>query len=80
VKDKDFGRTDIDKLYIKSNENRTIINKSTVINNTRVDKIRNVTYHAGPDKTLVEKQTGKTITPVVIKESKKPEQTLNKII
>jgi len=76
VRGGDFGRRDINNRYVNSSNNVTIINNTTVINNTRLDKTRNVTYHGGPDRTEVEKHTGKTIAPVVIKESTKPGQSL----
>jgi hypothetical protein len=78
VRDRDFGRTNINNYYVNSSNNVTIINNSTVINNTQVDKSRNVTYNAGPDRIEVEKHVGKTITPVAIKESSTPGQNLSK--
>jgi len=78
VRTSDFGRRDINNYYVNSTNNVTIINNSTVINNIRVDKSNNVTYHAGPDRTEVEKHVGKTIAPVAIKASSTPGQNLNK--
>jgi len=78
MKGKDLGRKNIDNYYINSSNNETIINNSTVINNVRVDKSHNVTYNAGPDKTDVEKHIGKSITPVSVKESNKPGQSITK--
>jgi hypothetical protein len=77
VRDRDFGRRDINNYYINTTNNITIINKSTVINNTQVDRARNVTYNAGPARAEVEKVGGRKITPVAIKESNKPGQSLN---
>jgi hypothetical protein len=77
MRGRDFGRTDINNYYVNSSNNVTIINNSTVINNPRMDKTRNVTYNAGPDRTEVEKHIGKTITPITIKESSKPGQNLS---
>jgi hypothetical protein len=77
VRDRDFGRTNINNYYINSSNNVTIINNSTVINNTRVNKTQNVTYNAGPDRAEVEHRAGRTITPVAIKESNKPGQNLS---
>ena len=78
VRDRDFGRRNINNYYINSSNNVTIINNSTVINNIRVDNSRNVTYNAGPERTEVEKHVGKTITPVAIKERSQPGQSLSK--
>ncbi|MCX6252330.1 MAG: hypothetical protein NTX61_16480 [Bacteroidetes bacterium] len=73
-----MGRTNINNYYVNNSNNVTIINNSTVINNTRVDRTRNVTYNAGPDRGEVEKRVGKPITPVAIRESSKPGQNLSK--
>jgi hypothetical protein len=64
VKSGYFGRTDIDNYYVSTKNNVTIINNTTVINK-------------GPDKAQVEKHLGKTITPIVIKEIRKPGQSLS---
>ncbi|MCX6286700.1 MAG: hypothetical protein NTY96_06255 [Bacteroidetes bacterium] len=78
VHDRDFGRRNINSYYVKSSNNVTIINNSTVIYNTHIDKSRNVTYNSGPERTEVEKRAGKKFTPVAIKESSRPGQTMNK--
>ena len=78
VRDQDFGRTDINNYYVSSSNYTTIINNSTVINNIQVDNSRNVRYNAGPDRTEVERRVGKTFTPIAIKESSAPVQTLKK--
>jgi uncharacterized protein DUF6600 len=59
------------------NENITIIKNSTVINNTHVDNSNHVTYITGPRRDDVQKVTGASIRPVAVKESAKPEQSLN---
>jgi DNA segregation ATPase FtsK/SpoIIIE-like protein len=74
VRDRDFGRRDINNYYIDNSTNITIINNSTVINNTRVDRTDNVTYNTGPDRAEVEKHVGKTIAPVAVKASRAPGQ------
>jgi len=76
LKGSDFGRTNINNYYVNSSNNTEIINNSVVINNVWTDKTHNVKYNAGPDKGDVEKHIGKTITPVSIKESNKPGQTM----
>ncbi|MDP1622195.1 MAG: hypothetical protein Q8M08_07635 [Bacteroidales bacterium] len=78
VRDRDFGRTNINQYYINNSYNVTIINNSTVINNTRVDRSRNVTYNAGPQRDEVERRAGKKFIPVAIQESARPGQNLNK--
>jgi len=77
VHDRDFGRRDIHNYYMKPSNNVTIINNSTVINNAYIDKSHNRTYNAGPDRKDVEKRAGKTFTPVTIKESSRPGQTIS---
>jgi hypothetical protein len=78
VRDRDFGRTNINNYYVSTTNYTTIINKSVVINNIQVDNSRHVRYNAGPDRTEVERRAGKIFSPIVIKESKKPGQNLNK--
>jgi hypothetical protein len=78
VRNRDFGRRNINNYYVNNSTNVTIINNSTVINNTYIDKSRNVTYNTGPDRAEVEKRVGKPVKPVAIKESSKPGQTLSK--
>ncbi len=73
----DMGRTDINNYYVNTTNNMTIINNSTVINNHRVDNSGNVNYNTGPDRKDVEKQTGKSITPVTIKDNNKPGQSMS---
>jgi len=72
-----LGSTNINNYYVSTTNNTTIINNTTVINNYRKDNTHNVTYNAGPNKSDVEKHIGKKITPVTIKESSKPGQSLS---
>jgi hypothetical protein len=76
VRDRDFGRNDIDNYYISTNNYTTIINNTTVINNIQTDNDRKVRYNAGPDRAEVEQRTRRTYTPVTIRESNKPEENL----
>ena len=77
VRERDFGRTNINNYYVNSSSNTTIINNSTVINNIQEDNSRNVKYNAGPDRTEVQRRTGTSIAPVSIRESSKPGQNLS---
>jgi hypothetical protein len=72
-----LGRQDINNYYVNNSNNVTIINNTTVINNYRKDQTRNTTYNAGPNITDVERHAGKKITPLIIKESSKPGQSLS---
>jgi hypothetical protein len=78
VRDRDFGRRDINNYYVNHSNNATIIHNSRVINNPRVDRVRNITYNAGPERAEVEKHAGRKFNPIAIKESNKPGQTLGK--
>jgi len=77
VRDRDFGRTNINNYYINQTNNLTIINNSTVINNTYIDNNRHTTYVAGPARDDVQRITGAAIRPVAIRDNDKPGQTLS---
>ncbi|MCK9220906.1 MAG: hypothetical protein M0P47_12780, partial [Bacteroidales bacterium] len=76
VRNRDFGRRNINNYYVNSSKNVTIINNSTVITNIQIDRSRNVRYNAGPERREVEKQAGRSFNPVLIRESNKPGQSL----
>ncbi len=78
VRENDFGRTNITNYYVNTTNNVTIIRNSTVINNLHENKIRQVSYNAGPERIEVEKHIGRSISPVVIKENNKPGEHLEK--
>ena len=78
VRDRDFGRRNINNYYVDHSRNVTIIHNSTVISNTRENRVRNVSYNAGPERNDVEKHGGKPVVPVAIRESSKPGQSMNK--
>jgi hypothetical protein len=69
-----FGRQDMYHYYASHSTNVTIIRNTTVINNTYVDRSRNVTYNTGPSRAEVEKRAGRTITPIPVRETNKPGQ------
>jgi hypothetical protein len=77
VRNRDFGRTNINNYYINNSNNVTIINNTTVINNIRRDDGRNSRYNAGPDRTEVERRAGRKFAPVALTESNKPGQNLS---
>jgi hypothetical protein len=76
VRDRDFGRTNINNYYVNSSSNITIINNSTVINNVQIDNSSRVRYNTGPSKTEVQRRTGKSIAPVMLRERNNPGQNL----
>jgi hypothetical protein len=77
VSDRDINRRDIDRHYVDRSTNVTIINNSTVINNTRTDERRHTKYVAGPERDDVQKVTGAPVRTVAIREDDKPGQSLN---
>ncbi|MBP6757639.1 MAG: hypothetical protein KA133_00185 [Flavobacterium sp.] len=78
VRDRDFGRTNINNYYIDNTSNITIIRNSTVINNVQVDNSSRVRYNTGPARTEVQRRTGRSIAPVVLRERKDPGQNLGR--
>ncbi len=77
VRERDFGRTNINNYYVDRSTNVTIINKSTVINNSIVNKGRNENYIAGPTREQVQKVTGKSITTYQVEDNAKPGLKVN---
>lgn len=78
VRDRDFGRRNINNYYIDNSRNLTIIRNSTVINNIQVDNSSRVRYNAGPSRNDVQRITGRSISPVVLRERKDPGQNLGR--
>jgi hypothetical protein len=76
VRDRDIDRSNISSFFINRNDNERIIRNSTVINNTYVDDRRNTTYVTGPDRSDMQKVTGRRINPVPIEESTGPGQEM----
>ena len=72
VRERDITRPDIGRRYVNRTENAAIINRSTVIVDTRKDPRRNVTYMAGPTRGDVQKATGTTVKSVVVRDDDKP--------
>ena len=74
VKERDFCRRNISNYYVSSSSYNTIISKSTVINNTRVNN--GVRYGAGPGREHVQKRVGTGITQTRIRGIDKPGQRM----
>ena len=72
AKDKDMSKRDVSRRYINRTKNVLLINKSTVIINTRKDDKRNATYIAGPDRIEVQKITHTPVPLVAVRENDKP--------
>ncbi|MDP4270266.1 MAG: hypothetical protein Q8909_09080, partial [Bacteroidota bacterium] len=77
VRDRYFGRSDISRYYVNRNQHDNIIRNSSVINNTYNDRRRQTTYVSGPDRTEVQRFTGRKVSPVTIQENNRPGQTLS---
>jgi hypothetical protein len=76
VKCSDLGKNNINDYFINRFSNRDIVNRSSVITNVQTDKIRNVTFSSGPERSELEKVYGKSINPVTIMDKSKPGQVL----
>lgn len=74
VRHRDFGRTNINNYYISNNNNTTIIRNTTIINTVRKDKSGRVSYATGPNRTEVQKRTGKAFTAMTVKNRNAPGQ------
>lgn len=77
VRDRDFGRNDINQYYISRTQNVSILQRTTVITNTNIDKVRKVTYVAGPDKNEVQKVSARPVQVLPLREATKPGQALS---
>lgn len=76
VRDRDFGRTNIHQYYVDRSSYSSFVGRTTVINNTSVDRGRKSTYVAGPRRADVQRTTGRSINNVVITNSDRPGQRL----
>ena len=77
VNNRDIERTDINIYYVNRTDQDRILRNSTVIHNTYIDHSRHSTYVTGPSRSQVQRFTGRTITPVIIKENNKPGKEIN---
>jgi len=72
VRESDFGKSNINNYYADRSLNASLVKRSSVIQNTVVDRNRNQTYIAGPPRTEVQKVTGRRINPLPVAEAAKP--------
>ena len=77
VRDRDIERSDVHNYYVNRADHDRIVRNSTVINNTFLDNNRHTTYVSGPSRVQVQKVTGRTIKPVVVRENNRPGQSIN---
>jgi hypothetical protein len=77
VRERDFDRRNINHYYVHNNEHERIIRNSHVINRTSEDKHRRSTYIAGPDRTEVQKATGRNHSPRAVQNTSRPGQKVS---
>ncbi|WP_136667896.1 DUF6600 domain-containing protein [Flavobacterium sp. H122] len=75
VRERDFGRRNINNYYVSTSNNRTIIGKSVVINNIKTNNGNR--YYAGPERNHVQKRTGNAVTHFGLRERNSPGQKLS---
>ncbi|MDP4282230.1 MAG: hypothetical protein Q8867_08790 [Bacteroidota bacterium] len=78
VRDRDFCRHDLHGYYLDRSRNVTIINNSTVINNTYIDNSRHSTYVSGPRRDDVQRAYRERIQQVSIRDNSKPGERVEK--
>lgn len=76
VRDRDFGRADVQRRYVSRRDNENIFRSSSVINNTYIDNNRNTTYIAGPRPDEVQRTTGRRIERMPVTDSQRPGQRI----
>lgn len=76
VRDRDLGKRDLHRYYINRGNYNSIIDNTSVINNTRNDNRRNATYVAGPPEESVQRATGRTVERVRIQDNGRPGEKL----
>lgn len=72
VRDSDLGKRDLHRYYINRGNYNSIINNTSVINNTHNDTRRNATYIAGPTEESIQRATGRSIEKVRIQDNRRP--------
>jgi len=75
VNRRDFDRDDVSSHYENRSNNRTIIQNTTVINNTYTDNSRHNSYATGPKREDVQKSTGRPVQNYKVSDSNKPGQS-----
>lgn len=76
VRDRDLGERDLHRYYINRGNYNSIIDNTSVINNTRTDNRRNATYVAGPPEESVQRATGRAVERVRIQDNGRPGEKL----
>jgi hypothetical protein len=77
VREKYFGRNNINRYYASQNDYEMLFSNSSVINNTYVDNSRHTTYVSGPTESDVRGATGRRVSTYPIQEDNVPVQSLS---
>jgi len=77
VREKYFGRNNINRYYASQNDYEMLFSNSSVINNTYVDNSRHTTYVSGPTKEDVRGVTGRRVSTYAIQEDNVPGQSMS---
>ncbi|WP_321517309.1 DUF6600 domain-containing protein [uncultured Bacteroides sp.] len=76
VRDRDFGRSNIDRYYVNRSDHERIIRNARTINRTYTDNKRHSIYVYGPDRESVQRTSGRTVNPYNVRESDRPVQEI----
>jgi len=77
VKERYFGRNNINRYYASQNDYDMLFRNSSVINNTYVDNSSHTTYVSGPTKSDVREVTGRRVNTYTIQGNNVPGQSLS---
>ena len=77
VRQRDFGKPNVDRYYLSNRRNDEIFRTTSVIGNTRTDNQRRTVYEAGPDPSEVERTTGRRVIRVPVMDSNSPGRRLS---
>lgn len=77
VRDRDFGKRDMNRYFISSRRNDEIIRRTDIVRNNRTDNTRNVNYASGPDPSDVRRATGRRIQSVSVSDLGSPGRRLS---
>jgi hypothetical protein len=76
VPQRDFGRHDLDRYYMRRNDADRLYRHSRILDKTGMDRETHERYFVGPAIKDVRKATGRNFTPVEIQAANRPGQSL----
>lgn len=77
VRDRDFGRSNLNRYFVSSRRNDDLFRRTEVVRNNRIDNTRNANYSSGPDPDDVGRATGRRIRSVTVSDLSSPGRRLN---